>query len=43
MPRGEYELRVALYDWQTGARLPARDLETGETSDMHTLQRFRIG
>ena len=43
LPRGEYELRVALYDWQTGARLPARDLKTGETSDMHTLQRFRIG
>ena len=43
LPRGEYELRVALYDWQTGARLPARDLETGETGDMHTLQRFRIG
>ena len=43
LPRGEYELRVALYDWQTGVRLPARDLETGETGDMHTLQRFRIG
>ena len=43
LPRGEYELRVALYNWQTGARLTARDLETGETGDMHTLQRFRIG
>ena len=43
LPPGDYEVRVALYDWQTGARLPARDLETGETSDMHTLQRFRIG
>ena len=43
LPRGDYEVRVALYDWQTGARLPARDLETGETGDMHTLQRFRIG
>ena len=43
LPRGEYELRVALYDWQTGGRLTARDLATGETGDMHTLQRFRIG
>ena len=39
---GEYELRVALYDWQTGARLPARDLETDEVSDIHTLHRFHI-
>ena len=43
LPKGEYELRVALYDWQTGVRLHARDLETGETGDMHMLQRFRIG
>ena len=43
LPPGDYEVRVALYDWQTGARLSARDLETGETGDMHTLQRFRIG
>ena len=25
LPRGDYEVRVALYDWQTGARLSARD------------------
>ena len=42
LPPGEYELRVALYDWQTGARLPARDLETDVVGDMHTLQRFRV-
>ena len=42
LPRGEYELRVALYDWQTGARLPARDYETGTIGDMHTLHRFRL-
>ena len=30
LPPGDYELRVALYDWQTGARLSARDLETDE-------------
>ncbi len=39
---GEYDLRVALYDWQTGARLPARDQETDVVGDMHTLQRFRV-
>ena len=43
LPPGDYELRVALYDWQTGARLIARDIETGVVSDMHTLQRFRLG
>ena len=43
LPPGDYEVRVALYDWQTGERLPARDLETDEVSDMHTLHRFRLG
>ena len=43
LPPGEYDLRVALYDWQTGARLPARDLVTGASGDMHTLYSFRIG
>ena len=42
LPPGEYELRVALYDWQTGARLYARDLETGAAGDMLALQHFRI-
>ena len=40
---GDYELRVALYDWQTGARLSSHDTETDEVGDMHTLQRFRLG
>ena len=40
---GEYELRVGLYNWQTGARLPGRDVETGESGDVLTLQRFRVG
>ena len=31
LPPGEYELRVALYDWQTGERLLARGLETGRS------------
>ena len=43
LPAGEYVLRVALYNWQSGARLSARDLETGASSDMHTLQRIRVG
>ena len=43
LPSGDYELRVALYDWQTGARLSSRDTETNEVGNMHTLQRFRLG
>ena len=43
LPPGDYEVRVALYDWQTGERLPARDHETGTIGDMHTLHRFRLG
>ena len=42
LPPGDYELRVALYDWQTGARLSARDPVTDEVSDMHTLHHFRL-
>ena len=41
LPPGDYELQVALYDWQTGGRLSARDLETAEVSDIHTLHRFQ--
>ncbi len=40
---GDYELQVALYNWQTGARLPARDTVTGADGDMHTLHHFRLG
>lgn len=43
LPPGDYELHVALYDWQTGERLIASDLQTGLVSDMHVLKRFRIG
>ena len=43
LPPGDYEVRVALYDWQTGERLSAHDLETGTIGDMHTLHRFRLG
>ena len=42
LPPGEYELRVALYDRQTGVRLIVRDLETGADGDMHTLHHFRL-
>ncbi len=43
LPPGNYELHLALYDWRTGERLSARDLQTGTVSDMHVLQRIRIG
>ena len=43
LPPGDYEVRVALYDWQSGARLAARNLVTGASGDMHTLYSFRIG
>ena len=43
LPPGGYELQVALYNWKTGTRLSARDLETDEVSDMHTLHHFRLG
>jgi len=43
LPPGEYELRVALYNWQDGQRLPARDLLTGAGGDLPALQRFRVG
>ena len=43
LPPGDYEMHVALYDWQTGARLPARDLETGMDGDMHAVYSFRTG
>ncbi len=43
LPPGDYDVRVALYDWQTGERLLANDLETGAIGDMHTLQRFHLG
>ena len=42
LPPGDYELRVALYDWRTGVRLIASDLETGADGDMHTLHRFHL-
>ncbi len=43
LPPGNYDVRVALYDWQTGERLSARDTETGAVSDMHTLENFCLG
>ena len=43
LPPGDYELQVALYHWQTGERLMARDPQTGAVIDMHVLQSFRIG
>ena len=41
LPPGGYELQVALYNWKTGERLSARDLEIDAISDIHTLHRFQ--
>lgn len=38
LPPGEYALRMALYNWETGERSVARDLLLGHVSDIHTLQ-----
>ncbi len=35
---GEYALRIALYNWESGERNVARDLALGHVSDIHTLQ-----
>ena len=43
LPPGDYEVRFALYNWQSGERLSARDLETGTAGDMLAVHRFRIG
>ena len=40
---GNYEVRIALYNWQTGERLSASDLETGTDGDMLAVHSFRIG
>ena len=42
LPPGDYEVHVALYDWQTGERLNARDPASGAVGDMHVMHRFRI-
>ena len=39
---GDYEVHLALYDWRTGERMPARDLVTGVTDNIHVVHRFRI-
>ena len=38
LPPGEYALRLALYNWETGERSVGRDLKLGHVSDIHTLQ-----
>ena len=43
MPHSDYELRVALYDWQTGERLSTRDTVLGADGDMYALHHFRLG
>ena len=43
LPPGDYEVHIALYDWQTGERLLAQDTETDVVSDIHALHHFRSG
>lgn len=38
LPPGEYALRLALYNWETGERSVGRDLTLGHVNDIHTLQ-----
>ncbi len=42
LPPGDYELHIALYDWQTGERLPASDLVTDASGDILSLHHFRL-
>ncbi|MDE0609047.1 MAG: glycosyltransferase family 39 protein [Anaerolineaceae bacterium] len=42
LPPGNYELHLALYDWQTGERLIARDLQTGAVRDIHVMQHVGV-
>ena len=39
---GDYELRVAVYNWQTLERLEGVDLTSGATGNLLTLFRFRV-
>ena len=39
---GDYELRVAVYNWQTLERLEGVDLASGATGNLLTLFRFRV-
>lgn len=34
LPPGTYEARLAVYNWETGARLPATDVHTGAVADL---------
>ncbi len=43
LPPGDYDVRLAVYNWQTGERLPAVLVESGEGGDMLTVGRFTIG
>ncbi len=42
LPTGDYELGVALYNWQTGERLAGHDLQGGAAGDYFPLFTFRI-
>ena len=42
LPAGDYEVRLAVYNWQTGERLPAALVESGEGGDTLIIGRFTI-
>lgn len=42
LPAGEYALRLTLYNWESGARVRARDLALGHISDIHTLNHVQL-
>lgn len=42
LPPGTYEARLAVYNWQTGERLPARDLIIGTNGDLLPLGTITI-
>ncbi len=40
LPPGDYEVRVTVYNWQTGERLPGTVLASGEGGELLTVGRF---
>lgn len=43
LPPGEYTLLAAVYAWQTGARQPGTDHESGQQADRLVIARIRVG
>jgi hypothetical protein len=41
VPSGSFVLRMGVYDWRTGERLPGRNTSSGEQSDRLTIDAFQ--